>query len=310
MSISSSMFKKLDNDLDNENRNKRGAYSVLSFPQDIDINGTRNVMFININVVEGSQYAGKKYKIVDGEVPVYQQSSSGSLARKMKGSTRRIDKSIALYIPNNIQTAYGADWNTTNLESVGSVFDAATSIGDLSGTQSWKSMWEAAKTVAPDALLNTLAGATQTLTGVNTKDAKQAYTRSISNPYTEVIFNGVQNRSFSFTFKFIPKSEEEQKIIKNIIDLLKFHRAPEIKYGNVNNYMLFPSEFDISFLNKGTENEFLFKVSTCALTNMSVSYGGDNTFSTYTDGSPFFTELTLEFFELESLHKERHGEGF
>jgi hypothetical protein len=267
-------------------------------------------MFININVVEGSKYAGKKYKIVDSEVPVYQQSTSGSLARKMEGSTRRIDKSIALYIPNNIQTAYGADWNTTNLESVGSVFDAATSIGDLSGTQSWKSMWESAKTVAPDALLNTLAGATQTLTGINTKDAKQAYTRSISNPYTEVIFNGVQNRSFSFTFKFIPKSEEEQKIIKNIIDLLKFHRAPEIKYGNVNNYMKFPSEFDISFLNKGTENEFLFKVSTCALTNMSVSYGGDNTFSTYTDGSPFFTELTLEFFELESLHKERHGEGF
>jgi hypothetical protein len=290
---------------------KRGAYSVLAFPQDIDINGTQNIMFININVVEGAkQYIGKKYKIVDDDVPVYQQSTSGSLARKMKGSTKRIDKSIALYIPNNVQTSYGSDWNTSNLESVGAVFDAGSSVGDLTGVQGWKQMWEAAKKVAPDALLNTLAGATQTLTGVNTKDAKQAYTRSISNPYTEVIFNGVQNRSFSFTFKFIPKSEDEQNIIKEIIDLLKFHRAPEVKYGKVNNYWLFPSEFDIMFLNKGTENEFLFKVSTCAMTNMSVSYGGENNFSTYKDGSPFFTELTLEFMELETLTKERHKEGF
>jgi len=305
------MFKKLDNDLDNENRSKRGAYKVLAFPQDIDINGTQNIMFININVVEGSkQYIGKKYKIVDGDIPVYQQSTSGSLARKMKGATKRIDKSIALYIPNNVQTSYGSDWNTSNLESVGAVFDAATGIGDLTGVQGWKQIWEAAKNVAPDAMLNTLAGATQTLTGVNTKDAKQAYTRSISNPYTEVIFNGVQNRSFSFTFKFIPKSEEEQKIIKDIIDLLKFHRAPEIKYGNVNNYMLFPSEFDIMFLNKGIENKALFKISTCAMTNMSVSYGGENSFSTYKDGSAFSTELTLDFMEMEVLSKERHKEGF
>jgi hypothetical protein len=305
------MFKKLDNDLDNENRNKRGAYKVLAFPQDIDINGTQNIMFININVVEGSkQYIGKKYKIVDGDIPVYQQSTSGSLARKMKGATKRIDKSIALYIPNNVQTSYGSDWNTSNLESVGAVFDAGTSIGDLTGVQGWKQIWEAAKNVAPDAMLNTLASATQTLTGVNTKDAKQAYTRSISNPYTEVIFNGVQNRSFSFTFKFIPKSEEEQKIIKDIIDLLKFHRAPEIKYGNVNNYLTFPSEFDIMFLNKGIENEALFKISTCAMTNMSVSYGGENSFSTYKDGSAFSTELTLDFMEMEVLSKERHKEGF
>lgn len=303
MSTAKNMFRKL-------NGSKRGNYEVLAFPEDIDIRGTKNIMFININTVQGSKYSGKEYNIVDGDKPVYQQSTSGSLARKMSGLTRRIDKSIALYIPNNIQTSYASDWSTSNLESVGAVFDAATSIGDLSGSQSWKNMFNAAKEVAPDAILSTLTGAAQKLTGVNVKDAKQAYSRTVANPYTEVIFNGVQNRSFSFTFKFIPKSQKEQDIIKAIIDLLKFHRAPEVKYGSVNNYWLFPSEFDITFLNKGEQNKYLFKISTCALTNMTVNYGGEANFATHADGSAFSTELTLEFMEMETLTKERHLENF
>lgn len=285
-------------------------YEVLSFPEDIDVKGNQNVMFININAVTGSKYNGPQYKVVNGETPRYQQTSSGSLARKMQGTTRRIDKSVALYIPNSVQTSYGADWAVSELGVVGTAIDAATGIGDLTTMAGWKQAWEAAKTVAPNALINTLASATQTLTNVNVEDAKNAYTRTVSNPYTEVIFNGVQNRTFSFSFKFIPKSQQEQDQIKAIVDLLKFHRAPEIKYGNVNNYWLFPSEFDIMFLHKGVENKYLFKISTCALTNMTVNQGGDTHFATYKDGAPFFTELTLEFTELEVLTKERHLQGF
>jgi hypothetical protein len=289
---------------------QNNTYEVLSFPEDIDVYGSKNVMFININTVTGSKYNGKQYKVVDGATPRYQESTSGSLARKMQGTTRRIDKSVALYIPNSVQTAYGADWATSELGVVGTAIDAATGLGDLTTVAGWKQAWEAAKTVAPNALVNTLASATQTLTNVNVEDAKNAYTRTVSNPYTEVIFNGVQNRTFSFTFKFIPKSQKEQDQIKRIIDLMKFHRAPEIKYGNVNNYWLFPSEFDIMFLHQNVENDYLFKISTCAMTNMTVNQGGDTHFATHSDGAPFFTEMTLEFTELEVLTKQRHLEGF
>lgn len=289
---------------------KNSGYEVLSFPEDIDVYGSQNVMFININAVSGSRYAGSKYKVIQGETPRYQETTSGSLARKMKGTTRRIDKSIALYIPSNIQTQYGADWKTSDLGVVGTVIDAATGLGDLTTVAGWKQAWSAAKTVVPNALVNTLAGVTQTLTNVNVEDAKNMYTRTITNPYTEVIFNGVSNRTFSFTFKFIPKSKKEQDQVKKIIDTLKFHRAPEIKYGNVNNYMLFPSEFDIMFFHRNVENPYLFKISTCAVTNMSVNQGGDTHFATHSDGAPFFTELTLEFTELEVLTKQRHLEGF
>lgn len=291
--------------------NKR-QYNILRFPEDIDVNGSYNVMFININAVSGSKYAGKEYKIVDGEgtTPRYQESSSGSLARKLKGLTKRIDTSIALYIPNSIETSYGADWTSSDLGAVGAVFDAGTGVGDLTTAQGWKDVWDAAKIIAPEALLNTVTGAAQSLTGVNLNDAKNAYNRTVPNPYTEVLFNGVNNRTFSFTFKFIPKSQKEQQQIKKIIDSLKFHRAPEVKFGQVNNYWLFPSEFDITFLNRTEENKYLFKVSTCVMTNMSVSQGGDSHFATHADGAPFQTEMTLEFMELELLTKERMEEGY
>lgn len=292
---------------------RNNGYKVLSFPEDIDVYGNQNIMFFNINTVTGSKYKGKKYNVVestDQTTPRYQQENAGSLARKMGGGTRRIDKSIALYIPNNIQTAYGADWSTSELGIVGTVIDAATGLGDLGTVAGWKQAWDSAKTVVPNALVNTLAGVTQTLTNANVDDAKKAYNRTISNPYTEVIFNGVQNRTFSFTFKFIPKSSKEQEQVKEIVDLFKFHRAPEIKFGNVNNYMLFPSEFDIMFFNKNVENKYLFKISTCAMTNMTVNQGGDSHFATHADGAPFFTEITLEFTEMEVLTKQRHLEGF
>lgn len=301
---------KTDTQIEYDKLLRNNKYEVLSFPEDIDVYGSQNVMFININVVEGSRYNGSRYKVVDGEIPRYQQTSSGSLARKMQGSTRRIDKSIALYIPNNIQTSYGADWKTSDLGMVGTVIDAATGLGDLTTVAGWKQAWNAAKTVVPNALVNTLASATQTLTNVNVEDAKNMYMRTISNPYTEVIFNGVQNRTFSFSFKFIPKSQKEQDQIKKIIETLRFHRAPEIKYGNVNNYMLFPSEFDIMFFHKNVENKYIFKISTCGMTNMTINQGGDSHFATHADGSPFFTEMTLEFTELEVLTKKRHEEGF
>lgn len=286
------------------------GYEVLSFPKDIDVYGNQNIMFININTVSGSRYSGNRYKVVEGQTPRYKEENSSSIARKMEGGTRRIAKSIALYIPNNIQTAYGADWTTTDLGMAGAVIDAATGLGDLTTVAGWKQAWDSAKTVVPNALVNTLASVTQTLTNVKVEDATKLYRRSISNPYTEVIFNGVKNRTFSFTFKFIPKSKDEQDQVKKIIDTLKFHRAPELKFGNVNNYMLFPSEFDIMFFNKNVENDYIFKISTCAMTNMTVNQGGDSHFATHTDGSPFFTELTIELTELELLTKQRHAEGF
>lgn len=293
-----SLFDKLYGD-------KRG-YDIIKFPQDIDVNGSQNIILLNINAVDGSKYTGVKNKAIQGETATYRQPGSSSLTGKMSGISRRIDTSIALYTPNNLQTNYGADWSTTEIGGMGAAIDAGLSITDMSA----KEAWEAAKEIFPQALQNTAVGFIDVFTPGNLKDAKAVATRRVNNPYMEVVFNGVSNRTFSFTFKFIPRNATEQQTVKQIIDTLKFHRAPEIKGSKTRAYWLFPSEFDITFLYSNIENPYLMKISTCAMTNMGVSQGADDRFATHKDGGPVVTDLTLEFTELETLTKERHLQGF
>jgi hypothetical protein len=95
------------------------------------------------------------------------------------------------------------------------------------------------------------------------------------------------------------------------VDTLKFHRAPEKKIKGINSIWAFPSTFDITFLNKeGQQNAFLFKLSTCALTDFNVTYGGDGNHASFEDGSPYSTTITMSFVEMEVLDKERILEGF
>jgi len=293
-----SLFEKMYGD-------KRG-YEIIKFPEDIDITGSQNIMLLNINAVSGSKYTGVKNKSIQGERATYRQSGTSSLAGKMSGISNRIDTSIALYTPNNLQTSYGADWSTTEIGTIGAAIDAGLSIADMSG----KDIWEATKEMFPQVLQNTATGFADVFTPGNLKDAKAIATRQVNNPYMEVVFNGVSNRTFSFTFKFIPKNNKEQQTVKKIIDTLKFHRAPEIKGSRTRAYWLFPSEFDITFLYRNSENPYLLKISTCAMTNMSVTQGADDNFATHKDGGPVVTSLSIDFTELETLTKQRHLEGF
>ncbi len=302
-----SKLKTLGDKLSNGKR----KYTFLKFPLNIDVEATQNIMMININAVSGSKYAGKQYSVVQGEEASVEQSGSNSLSRKFSGNTVRIDSAIALYMPPGLQTSYQSNWSNAELGAAGAMIDAFTGIGDLSNFQTYKDIWNTAKDVAPDYLGMTAASIASALTPFNVKDAATFYRQSILNPYMEVIFNGVSNRTFSFTFKFIPRSREEQDSVKEIIDLLKFHRAPEKKKSKVNSLWSFPSTFDISFLKKnGQVNEWLFKISTCALTDLTVQQGSEGSYASFEDASPYSTTITLQFTELEVLTKERHLEGY
>lgn len=290
--------------------NKR-KYNYLKFPLDVDTDATQNIMLININAISGSKYNGVQYRKVDGENSVVSQRSSNSLSRHFKDNTVRIDTSIALYMPQNIQSSYQSNWSTTDLGTTGAIVDAWNSFGDISDFNSWKNAWNVGKEVLPEIMKMTGIKVADALLPGKIKDAYTWANQIVENPYVEVLFNGVSNRSFSFTFKFIPKSKEEQIAIKKIEDTLKFHRAPERKENFKNLYWAYPSTFDIMFLKKnGQENEWLFKISTCALTDFSVQKGGDSHFASFEDGSPFSTTMTLSFTELEVLDKQRILQGF
>lgn len=292
------------------------TYDSLRFPLDIDVNGSKNILVININTVEGSRSESRPgVKVIEPEdnsdKPTYQQQGSGSVLSTTGSSTRRINTAICLYMPNNIKNSYGGDWSASELGVLGSALSTGKSLSEIADMPDATGFFNVdLKTKVGQSVVNTVSGIVQAISPVNAKDAQGIIQRQINNPYMEVMFNGVKNRSFSFTFKFIPRNVKEQEEIKKIIYALKYHSLPEIKSTGGSSYWVYPSEFDLSFLNQHGENEWLAKISTCALTDMDVVQGGDSYYSSFNDGSPFQTELTLSFLEMEVLTKQRIEEGF
>ncbi|AND75128.1 hypothetical protein pf16_205 [Pseudomonas phage pf16] len=286
-------------------------YKYLKFPLDVDTEATQNIMLININAISGSKFAGTQYRVVEGDEARVEQKGSNSLSRHFSGNTVRVDTAIALHMPPSIQSSYQSNWTVSELGVAGAVIDAWGGSGDMTSLQGWKNTWNTGKEVLPEVAKMTAVRVADALLPGKITDAYTWANQMVDNPYVEVLFKGVSNRTFTYTFKFIPRSFSEQQAIKEIIDTLKFHRAPEKKLNSANLYWSYPSTFDISFLKKnGQENEWLFKISTCALTDLNVQYGGDSFFGAFADGSPFSTTVTLSFTELETLDKERILQGY
>ena len=121
------------------------------------------------------------------------------------------------------------------------------------------------------------------------------------------MFEGIGRREFSYEFTFIPKDRAEADIIKQIVYEFKFHMASNYTDGTFRE-MEIPSFFNIIYRYKNKDNEHLNKISTCALENMDVSYGGDR-FVGYEEGVPQTTKISLKFKELEIITKSAIAAG-
>jgi hypothetical protein len=120
-------------------------------------------------------------------------------------------------------------------------------------------------------------------------------------------------RTFTYNFNFAPRNKQEAQEVKNIIQVFRFHMAPELR-GDVSRFIGLPSEFDIHYMflsqeGVASENTFYNKIATCVLQNCAVNYT-PNGVKSFADGGPTQTTMTLTFKEKEMLTKERIAEGF
>ena len=149
-----------------------------------------------------------------------------------------------------------------------------------------------------------------------------AVTQVVKNPMLEVMYKGVSLRKFNFSFSLWPRSEQEAIEVQKIIELLRFHQAPEIKSNTGGFFLIPPSEFDISFMYNGKTNPNMDAISTCVLTNISVDYtpkgfhafesiGSVDTPEIGKTGMPVGINLSLSFMETQIITKEyyRNDDG-
>ena len=130
----------------------------------------------------------------------------------------------------------------------------------------------------------------------------------------ELAFKGVGRRSFSYNFKMIPRNQKEADEIRKIIFAFKANMLPELKNGKDRDTMTVPNTFNIQYMHRGKENDYIHRVSECFLENVQVTYSGDR-YKTFDpvdgDGAPpVETQLNLAFKEIEIITRERVFQGY
>jgi hypothetical protein len=224
---------------------------------------------------------------------------------------------INLPIPTNLQEQFTMQYTDKSLGLLGAIEQSVSdyvksSGGDVSAGNSnrayqlGKDFADSIKTGIKDPAnlaygINKLVGSLDTPLFGSVSGAFSKATGSTANPFLAVLFQGVNLRSHSFTYKFSPNSESEHNVLKKIVHEFKIRMHPE-RAGTGGILLLYPDVVDIYFGVKDKEPYF-FK--TCFLTSMTLNYAPSGTpafFSMTKD--PVEVEMQLSFKEIEIVTRE------
>lgn len=277
---------------------------------------------------EGSDKVGK------GEFGFVQETTG------MTTANTRVPRTICLYMPSNLKTSYGVDYNEEDFTKLGmmlgSVKLTAQTLANILKGKGANDEAQAAQIRATmqyiglqalnsssdffSQMMENISGA---LSGdYNLANYFKAVHRRVTNPFIINMYKSTKRRTFEFSFKFLPRNPKEVESVYQIINLFKTYSLPKRIGNTAGRFIEFPAEFRIRFNHDGLENLYLPRIGRCALTDINVVYG-DEVFSTFapitntTDkqevvggAAPTKIELALSFTELEILTADRIEQGF
>ena len=226
---------------------------------------------------------------------------------------QRITDTVALYMPSNLNFAYNQAYS--QVSPGGSMAQTGLSMLN-SATETYKNSGNKAdvaaitKNLSPF-LFNYLTQ--QIPGGVGQILFTAGSGGKVQNPMLELLYSSPEFRTFRFDFLMFARSEAEALEVQKIIDLLRFHQAPELVKNSGGYFLYPPSEFDIAFYYNGQVNPNIPKISTCVLTSIETDYapGGFATYEVEGEpiasmgrtGMPVGVRLSLSFKETEYLVK-------
>lgn len=213
-------------------------------------------------------------------------------------TTYRISDVIALYLAEPPTVKYSSNYGNKELGTLAGIVS-----GSLVESQSYL---EGASEAA-SALGMLFAKLPGKLGATDIQTTMSATTKLTLNPFKEVIFESIDFRSFGFKYKFFPRSEEESRMVFDIIKLFKYHMHPEVSQGKL--FFIYPSEFQITYYFGSKENKYFHKFSPCVLESVEITYGGEQ-FSSFHNGNPTEINMSLVFRETEILTKKMIDRGY
>jgi len=231
-----------------------------------------------------------------------------------QASQRKMDTlgSVILPIPPTLADSNAVGWNQHGMNSM-QMRGAQAAFGVMGSENFATGMAAEANKILEDAKKSSsdLAVAARTalvgqIPGINaTTDQLLARGQGkILNPNMELLFNGPQLRSFTYTFRLTARSEPETRIIRQIIRFFKQGMAVKKSPGAAL-FLESPNVFDASF-HSGYNNDhpFLYKMKRSALTTFNVNYVPDGTYMTLPNKSMTAYEISLTLQELDPIYED------
>jgi hypothetical protein len=235
-------------------------------------------------------------------------------SRPKPGDTMNINTEfvIRLPIPASLQDQFGMNVDDPKLDVLGNSVNALLTAGggridqfanDAQGLGAYRGMGisnflEAAKNFVTQPAVKDLGiDALALFPGASdSKLGKWAQTEigRVRNPHHTMIFDGVQLKSYAFTWKFSPRSQQEAITLEEIIRNIKFYMHPQLSPSGFS--MEYPHLAELQF--EVGKNELVPNVKTSFLKNLTINGSAGGVPSFYKDGRSTIVEMGLAFQEI------------
>ena len=225
---------------------------------------------------------------------------------------------ISLYMPDTLNAGYHSSYETPSLEDAfGSTIQGLRSLSKTAGQFAQGADLKSVISSDPG-VINLQAKAAGALTGLAGGDAKTTQSLILQaqgyaiNPQVQMLYKGIDLRSFQLSFTFTPKSVGETEQVDKIISTFKYYFSPALQAGAQTQtdsmFLIPPALFNVNFMINNIENKYLPKYGDCVLESLEVNYA-PNGWSSFESGAPVQTTLSLGFRETQIIDKTKLQNG-
>ena len=198
---------------------------------------------------------------------------------------------ISLYMPDTVNITNQSSYSGTSVVSaIGEALDLAAKVGSsipyIGGAVGG---------------LASIPGAAISALSSNPAKLLLATQGLALNPKNQLLFEGIDFRSYQLAFTFTPYSAEEAETIKNIIKTFKKNAAPRIVTESGGMFFVPPSTVKVSFMHNGKPNPNIAKVAESVIESIDVNYAPNGVWAAHDNGAPVQTILTMNFKEIQLI---------
>lgn len=230
-------------------------------------------------------------------------------------SKKNLKYFITLPIPNNISDNNSVTWGDDTLNPLQAAGANAIAGVAESGVSALSGAASDLLSRIPNADANTKKAIIGAIAATGVGSSPEALisraTGQVLNPNLELLFQGVNLRSFPFSFDFSPRSYEEGQMVMKIIKAFKTSMLPRTNNGGKAGsgsskgiLISAPHVFQLQYMKGAKPHPFLNQFKPCALVDIQLNYTASGTYATYWDGTPVHMQMSLTFKELNPIYAE------